>query len=167
MATPLRSSALLPACTACVRRLARLSPPGLWAWQSTRSLSKKAKEDERNIVVQLLKDMPSYGRAGAYVPINPSLMRNRWFPARVANYVPAPQLKQLKASKVDMARDVAYGVRLNLEEEQENEADEADGEGHGAPKHQVRPIEIEVLSVRHPPLRPAQAQAGQASCARC
>jgi len=66
-----------------------------------------------------------------------------------------------------MARDVAYGVRLNLEEEQENEADEADGEGHGAPKHQVRPIEIEVLSVRHPPLRPAQAQAGQASCARC
>lgn len=141
MAAPMRSSALLPACLACLRRLARPPPPaGLWAWQPARSLSKKAKEDERNVMVQLIKDMPTYGRAGAYVPINPSLMRNRWFPARVANYVPVAQLKQLKASQVEMTRDVSFGVRAPLEEKEE-EADEA-----VAPKHQVRPIEIEVLS---------------------
>ena len=79
---------------------------------------------------------------GSYVPLNPSLMRNRWFPARIADYVPATQLKQLKAQDVDMARDVTFGVRLNLEE-----ADEEEGTLVKQPKHYVRPIEIDVLSV--------------------
>ena len=69
-------------------------------------------------------------------------MRNRWFPARVADYVPATQMKQLKAQDVDMARDFTYGVRLNLEEVEEEEDDFAK-----QPKHYVRPIEINVLSV--------------------
>jgi hypothetical protein len=80
---------------------------------------------------------------GSYVPLNPSLMRNRWFPARVANYVPATQMKQLKAQEVDMARDFAFGVRLNLEEVEEEEEDFTT-----RPKRYVRPIEIDVLSVR-------------------
>jgi hypothetical protein len=79
---------------------------------------------------------------GAYVPLNPSLMRNRWFPARVANYVPATQMKQLKASELDLSRDVTFGVRANLEE-----VDEDEDEFITAPKHYVRPIEIDVLSV--------------------
>lgn len=69
-------------------------------------------------------------------------MRNRWFPARIADYVPATQLKQLKAQDVDMARDVTFGVRLNLEE-----AEEEEGSLTKQPKHYVRPIEIDVLSV--------------------
>jgi hypothetical protein len=69
-------------------------------------------------------------------------MRNRWFPARVADYVPATQMKQLKAQEVDMARDFSYGVRLNLEEAEEEEDDFMK-----QPKHYVRPIEIDVLSV--------------------
>jgi hypothetical protein len=74
------------------------------------------------------------------VPLNPSLMRNRWFPARVADYVPAVQLKQLKARDLDFSRDFSYGVRANLEEVEEDEEVVA---------HQryVRPIEIDVLSV--------------------
>jgi hypothetical protein len=68
-------------------------------------------------------------------------MRNRWFPARVANYVPATQMKQLKTQEVDMARDFTFGVRLNLEEAEEEEED------FMRPKHYVRPIEIDVLSV--------------------
>lgn len=71
-------------------------------------------------------------------------MRNRWFPARIADYVPATQLKQLKAQDVDMARDVTFGVRLNLEEANEEESNLMQ-----QPKYFVRPIEIEVLSVSY------------------
>lgn len=70
-------------------------------------------------------------------------MRNRWFPARVADYVPFQQLKVLKSQEVDMQRDVSFGVRVNLEEAEE------DSEDFLAPrKPYVRPIEIELLSVR-------------------
>lgn len=80
---------------------------------------------------------------GSYIPINPALMRNKWFPARVADYVPALQLKQLKAQEVDMTRDTTFGVKIPLEEAED------DVELSQKPKqHYVRPIEIELLSVR-------------------
>lgn len=69
-------------------------------------------------------------------------MRNRWFPARVADYVPATQMKQLKAQDLDLSRDFSYGVRANLEEAEEEQDDFV------APRRYVRPIEIDVLSVR-------------------
>lgn len=72
MASSLRTSALLPQCTSCIRRVAR-HQSGFGVPQSTRSISKKAKEDERNIVVQLLKDVPSYGRAGMLFLAGPRL----------------------------------------------------------------------------------------------
>ena len=81
-------------------------------------------------------------QTGSYVPLNPATMRNRWFPARVADYVPFKQLKLLKAQEVDMQRDTAFGVRVALEEVEDEEEDLL------APrKPYVRPIEIEVLSV--------------------
>ncbi|KAF2828576.1 hypothetical protein CC86DRAFT_346913 [Ophiobolus disseminans] len=138
MASISRSS-LLPQCTSCVRRFTRQNLDA-WGSQQTRNISKKAKEAERNIVVKLLKDVPRYGRAGSYVPLNPSLMRNRWFPARVADYVPVIQLKQLKAQELDLSRDFSYGVRAKLEEAEEDEEDLV------AARRYVRPIEIDVLS---------------------
>ncbi|KAI8937180.1 hypothetical protein NX059_006390 [Plenodomus lindquistii] len=72
-------------------------------------------------------------------------MRNRWFPARIANYVPATQIKQLKASDTDLSRNFSYGVRANLEEVAEDDADDAAGD-YLTKRRQVRPIEIEVLS---------------------
>jgi hypothetical protein len=63
----LSRSSLLPQCSSCIRRVARQSQ-GLDSraplQQQTRSISKAAKEAERNIVVKLLKDVPRYGRAG-------------------------------------------------------------------------------------------------------
>ncbi|KAF1959917.1 hypothetical protein CC80DRAFT_313110 [Byssothecium circinans] len=132
--------ALLPQCPSCIRRVTRL---GLAAWkplQQTRNKSKAAKEAERNIIVKLLLDIPRFGRAGSYIPINPALMRNRWFPARIADYVPAVQLKQLKAQGVEMGRDPTFGVEQPLEEH-----DEDDGVLQQR-KPYVRPIEIEMLS---------------------
>ncbi|KAH7400663.1 hypothetical protein DE146DRAFT_653595 [Phaeosphaeria sp. MPI-PUGE-AT-0046c] len=131
-------STRLPQCSACIRRISQQNLDA-WGTQQTRSISKRAKEAERNIVVKLLQDVPRYGRAGSYVPLNPSLMRNRWFPARVADYVPAVQLKQLKARDLDLSRDFTYGVRATLEEVEEDEEVVAFA-------RQVRPIEIDVLS---------------------
>jgi hypothetical protein len=67
----LNRSSLLPQCTSCIRRITwqNLDVGGP---QQTRGISKKAKEAERNIVVQLLKDVPRYGRAGACV-VSPGL----------------------------------------------------------------------------------------------
>jgi len=69
-------------------------------------------------------------------------MRNRWFPSRIADYVPAQQLKKLKAQGADMQRDPTYGVQASLEEVEETE------DYFAVPKqHYVRPIEVELLSV--------------------
>jgi len=67
-------------------------------------------------------------------------MRNRWFPARIADYVPALQLKQLKAQQVDIARDFTFGVKMPLEEVEETDDSQP-------MKPFVRPIEIEMLTV--------------------
>jgi hypothetical protein len=76
-------------------------------------------------------------------------MRNKWFPARVADYVPAVQLKQLKLQDIDISRDASFGVRAPLEEIEENE------EVVAYTRH-VRPIEIDVLSVCLNSLPPGQ-----------
>ena len=64
----LSRSALLPQCSSCIRRVARQPLDGRTPLQlqqqQIRTISKAAKEAERNIVVKLLKDVPRYGRAG-------------------------------------------------------------------------------------------------------
>jgi hypothetical protein len=69
-------------------------------------------------------------------------MRNRWFPSRIADYIPAIQLKQLKAQGVEMARDFGFGVQAPLEEMEDHES-----ESPKSSKPYVRPIELELLSV--------------------
>jgi hypothetical protein len=72
-------------------------------------------------------------------------MRNRWFPSRIADYVTPLQLKQLEKDGVDTSRDFTFGVRVPLEETEE------DQDLLQMPKqHYVRPIEIDMLSVRRP-----------------
>lgn len=57
------TSLRLPQCASCVRRITHQNID-VWGAQQTRSISKRAKEAERNIVVKLLRDVPRYGRAG-------------------------------------------------------------------------------------------------------
>lgn len=72
-------------------------------------------------------------------------MRNRWFPSRIADYVTPIQLKQLEKDGVDTSRDFTFGVRVPLEETEEEQ------DLLQMPKqHYVRPIEIDMLSVREP-----------------
>lgn len=63
---------------------------------------------------------------------------------RLADYVPALQLKQLKAEGVTMTRDFEFGVQRQhtLLEEGEDAAESVQA------KPYVRPVEIDFLSVR-------------------
>jgi hypothetical protein len=70
-------------------------------------------------------------------------MRNRWFPSRIADYVPALQLKKMKAQGVEMQRDPTYGVQVPLQEVED------DDDYFTTPRQPyVRPIEMELLGVR-------------------
>lgn len=62
---------------------------------------------------------------------------------RLADYVPAVQLKQLKAEGVPIGRDPEFGVVRNLQEE-------PDAEAEGERRHYVRPVEVKYLTVGHP-----------------
>ncbi|CAI6339970.1 unnamed protein product [Periconia digitata] len=131
--------ALLPQCPSCIRRVTRHGLGG--AVQHTRNLSKAAKETKKNIAVKLLADVPKFGKAGSYVPLSRTTMRNRWFPARIADYVTLTQLKQLKAQGVLIERDLTFGVPEPLEE-----IADQDDSFLQQKKHYVRPIELELLS---------------------
>ncbi|KAF2262793.1 hypothetical protein CC78DRAFT_497879 [Lojkania enalia] len=140
----LRTPALLPQCSSCVRKVTRQTWDVRGSLQQARSKTKAAREAERNIIVKLLQDVPKFGRAGSLVPVNPATMRNRWFPTRLANYVPFTQLKQLKAQGVDMVRDFNFGVQRSLEEVGV-EVDKEDMVQKQRTPY-VRPVEIELLS---------------------
>lgn len=47
---------------------------------------------------------------GAIVPVPRGMMRNKFFPTRVADYVTMPELKRLKAENVPIERDHAFGM---------------------------------------------------------
>lgn len=129
--------------------------------QQVRTLTKAEKEAERHLVVRLLRDVKKFGRAGttlsiatgearsfipdSYVPVARGTMRNKWFPQRMADYVPAAQVKQLKAQGVVIERDPLFGVQEPLKEVEENDED---AKAMFRPSDYVRPVEIEMLSVR-------------------
>lgn len=112
MSAPIRPS-ILPQCTSCARRFSKL---GLQEWrpstlqqQQVRGKKKLAQADD-GLTVMLLKDVPAYGRKGAYVPVSIGQMRNTWYPQRTAEYVPHTLLKQLKASNTPIARDFDFTI---------------------------------------------------------
>jgi len=72
------------------------------------------------LVVRLLKDVQSFGRKGAIVPVATGMMRNKWFPERLAEYIPAIETKQLRANGTVVSRDFDFGVdrsRIEIAEE--------------------------------------------------
>ncbi|TKA82067.1 hypothetical protein B0A55_01534 [Friedmanniomyces simplex] len=61
--------------------------------------------------VRLLKNVDTFGRKGAIVPISHGQMRNDWLPRRIAEYVTLPERKTLRANDVAIERD--FDFRLN------------------------------------------------------
>ncbi|OCL13108.1 hypothetical protein AOQ84DRAFT_417129 [Glonium stellatum] len=140
MATLARSS-LLPQCTSCARRYARLAFEG-WrplqqSQQQIRGKQKLAKPAD-TVTIKLLKDVRRFGRKGSCIPISAGQMRNRWYPSRIAEYVSANELKELKRQNVDIERDFTFGVEIPAQEIVDTEEEQI--------KPYVRPIELEFLS---------------------
>lgn len=122
----LSRSALLPQCTSCIRRIARQSLDGRAPQQQIRSISKAAKEAERNIVVKLLKDVPRYGRAG--MAEDTSIGQRAW--------LMATRLVRSSQPGHD-AQSMVSRPRRRLRTVQAIEAAEGPGGGH-AKGHNVR-----------------------------
>lgn len=58
---------------------------------------------------KLLKDLPTFGRAGSLVPIPTGQMRNRFFPQRIADYVTQSERRSIKANNIPIERDYNFG----------------------------------------------------------
>ncbi|KAK5125800.1 hypothetical protein LTR85_012076 [Meristemomyces frigidus] len=113
MALPLRPRAI-PQCSACVRSYAfgaftEPATSGGALRQQVRG-KKKLVNTATTVPVRLLKNVKTFGRKGAIVPISMGQMRNDWFPRRVAEYVTMPELKTLRVKNVAMERDFDFGI---------------------------------------------------------
>ncbi|KYG41930.1 hypothetical protein M433DRAFT_147243 [Acidomyces richmondensis BFW] len=69
---------------------------------------KKLARPSTTLPVRLLKDVPSFGRKGAIVPIPRGQMRNVWFPASIATYLPHSELRALRRRNIPVERDVSF-----------------------------------------------------------
>ena len=76
----------------------------------TRGKKKQARKPDL-LVVRLLQDVTSYGRRGAIIPAPVGLMRNTWYPHRLAEYVTPAEVKTLSPNAVG-ARDHGFDVKV-------------------------------------------------------
>ncbi|KAK4542210.1 hypothetical protein LTR36_007058 [Oleoguttula mirabilis] len=112
MALPLRPRAI-PQCSACIRSYTFGGIPETISGGALRQQvrgKKKLVNTSTTVPVRLLKNVKTFGRKGAIVPISMGQMRNDWFPRRVAEYVTMPELKTLHVKNVAMERDFDFGI---------------------------------------------------------
>ncbi|QDS75276.1 hypothetical protein FKW77_000996 [Venturia effusa] len=110
MSARLRPS-LIPRCLSCARSYLEA---GATEWKplfcvggQTRGISKNK---NKSIAVRLLKPMAGYGEPDRYVHIAREVMRNRWFPKRIARYAVGEELKRIKDGAIVVERD--YGFKI-------------------------------------------------------
>ncbi|KAK4495922.1 hypothetical protein PRZ48_013190 [Zasmidium cellare] len=113
MALPLRTRSI-PQCANCLRSYAWASAvegnssSNTALRQQVRGKKKMAKSDG-NVPVRLLKDLTGFGKQGSIIPVPRGEMRNKFFPQRIAEYVPLSELRHLRANSVTIERDYVYG----------------------------------------------------------
>ncbi|TKA71761.1 hypothetical protein B0A55_08589, partial [Friedmanniomyces simplex] len=106
----------LPHCSSCVRNylsagFGELAAPTNTALRQQVRGKKKMANTSSALPVRLLKNVDTFGRKGAIVPISHGQMRNDWLPRRIAEYVTLPERKTLRANDVAIERD--FDFRLN------------------------------------------------------
>ncbi|TID24842.1 putative prephenate dehydrogenase [NADP(+)] [Venturia nashicola] len=107
---------LIPQCLSCARSYVEAATVG-WrplfgAVGQTRGI---AKDKDKSISVQLLKPKAGYGKAGRYVPVARGVMRNIWFPSKIARYAVDDELKAIKDGKIVVERDYEFEVQKQPE----------------------------------------------------
>ncbi|KAG9248797.1 hypothetical protein BJ878DRAFT_287734 [Calycina marina] len=121
-----------PNCIACVRRIVEMvSYPSR---QQVRWKKFVAKAPAA-VKVQLLQNVPGYGKKGSIVPITPGVMRNIWYPRRMAGYVTMAKLQEL--GDITAERDFVFGTnkqrKIAEREKRKGKPAAANGEGYEAP----------------------------------
>ncbi|KAK1818213.1 hypothetical protein LTR12_007365 [Friedmanniomyces endolithicus] len=115
MSLPLRPFSR-PQCSSCVRNylsagFVELGAPTTTAFGLHVRGKKTMAKASSALPVRLLKHVDAFGRKGAIVPISRGLMRNDWFPRRIAEYVTLPELKTLRTKNVAVERDFNFTIK--------------------------------------------------------
>ncbi|KAL3427971.1 hypothetical protein PVAG01_01480 [Phlyctema vagabunda] len=108
-----------PQCLSCVRQLTgtlreTFSIPGS---QQIRGKKKFAKTPAI-VAVRLLQHTPTYGRKGSIIQVPPGLMRNTFYPKKLAEYVTPNQLKEL-GEDIVVERDRSFKLSGKAETRRE------------------------------------------------
>ncbi|KAK3705449.1 hypothetical protein LTR37_013266 [Vermiconidia calcicola] len=103
-----------PQCIACLHSYAfggfmDYAASSLGSRQQIRG-KKKMVNNSSTMPVRLRKDVKTFGRKGAIVPISRGQMRNIWFPKGIADYVTVPELRILRVKNTAMERDFEFGT---------------------------------------------------------
>ncbi|RDW94493.1 hypothetical protein BP5796_00256 [Coleophoma crateriformis] len=106
MASPLVARS--PQCLSCLRQItgSLRETFSLAGNHQIRGKKKLAKTPSR-VTIKLLKHVPKYGRMGTILQIPPGLMRNDFYPRKVAEYVTAAQLHEMGEDRI-VERDRSF-----------------------------------------------------------
>ncbi|KAB9006563.1 hypothetical protein FH972_026917 [Carpinus fangiana] len=96
-------------CAGCFKRHLRPSRTLLsGAHQQIRGKSKIGKK-ATTIAVRLRQDLPEYGRSGSIVAVPMGVMRNAFYPQRIADYISMSEKLQMKRDGIVAERDPTFG----------------------------------------------------------
>ncbi|KAG4435676.1 hypothetical protein IFR05_008842 [Cadophora sp. M221] len=154
MASPLISRA--PQCTSCIRRITSSFGDALYfpAGQQVRGKKKLASEKVATVKVHLLQNIPGYGRRGAVIPVTSGVMRNIWYPKKMAEYLTIAKLQELGVKKdAILERDSTFQTNAarKLEKNTEKQRQERPEEplvrmADAQPTEPVPQFELDMLS---------------------
>jgi len=128
------------------------------AGQQVRGKKKLASAKISTVKVHLLQNIPGYGRRGAVIPVTSGVMRNIWYPKKMAEYLTMEKLQELGVKKDSVVeRDSTFQTNAvrKLEKKQEKQKQERPEEPlvrmtEEQPSEPVPQFELDLLS-------PAQA----------
>lgn len=114
----------------CIRRLSSSLGDSFNIYASHQIRGKKKIAKISTIRVQLLQNVPGYGRRGAVIPVTTGVMRNIWYPKKMAQYVTAAKLQALGVKKdAPLERDSTFRSTTEKKlKRQEEEPEEVVGE---------------------------------------
>ncbi|KAK0104598.1 hypothetical protein ONS95_004884 [Cadophora gregata] len=154
MASPLVSKA--PQCMSCIRRMTSSFGDAFHfpARQQARGKKKLASAKIQTVKVHLLQNIPGYGRRGAVIPVTSGVMRNIWYPKKMAEYLTMEKLQNLGLKKDSVVeRDSTFQTRAvrKLEKKQEKQTQERPEEPivrmtEEQPSEPIPQFELDLLS---------------------
>ncbi|EKD15762.1 fructose-bisphosphate aldolase [Drepanopeziza brunnea f. sp. 'multigermtubi' MB_m1] len=158
MASPFVSKA--PQCLSCIRRVTSSLGEAFHFSAGQHIRGKKNLAKVSTVKVHLLQNIPGYGKRGSVIQVPPGVMRNIWFPKKMAEYLTLQKIKELGVKKdAVVERDSTFRsnaerkLERQLEKEQSNdgEGEESEPLSQTISEQEDGPapiVELELLNVR-------------------